>query len=37
MKDIKLEDLDNEFGNEYMELLKSDCFNINELPNQYRD
>ena len=33
----ELQELENEFGNEYMELLKADYFNINELPNNQRD
>ena len=37
MNEIELESLENEFGHEYMELLKANYFNINELPNSQRD
>jgi hypothetical protein len=36
MNEIELESLENEFGHEYMELLKANYFNINELPNAYK-
>ena len=37
MNNKELKSLENEFGLEYIELLKANYFNINELPNSQRD
>ena len=36
MEDTQLDSLEREFGHEYMEMLKANYFNINELPNAYK-
>lgn len=37
IEEIDLMELQHEFGEEYIKMLKMNYFNIDELPNSYRD